>query len=246
MKIEVFFTPFFPETELMFSDSYVVMLDIFRASTTVCSILNNRAKEIIYCETIEKAINIFSSLSKEYRVLGGERNGLRPDGFSAGNSPSEYNESLVQSKTVVFSTSNGTKIFSKAKDSKRKFVGAFVNLHALLNVLITDYKESKYNNLVFLCAGNKGRFSAEDSLCAGAYIFNLKKELIELSMTDSAQSALDLFTLYSENLNDYLRSCEHAKLLIKIGLENDVVDCLKFDSIPIVPVISNGSIKLLN
>ena len=246
MKIDVFFTPFFPETELMFSDSYVVMLDIFRASTTVCSILNNKAKEIIYSETIEKAINIFSSLSKEFRVLGGERNGLRPDGFDAGNSPSEYNEYLVKAKTVVISTSNGTKIFSKAKDSKRKFVGAFVNQNALLNILISDYKALKYKNLVFLCAGNNGRFSAEDTLCAGSYILNLEKVLNELSMTDSAQSAKDLYKLHSDNLVDYLRNCEHAKMLIRSGFSNDVNDCLEFDNIPVVPLISNGSIKLLN
>ncbi|MFA6572396.1 MAG: 2-phosphosulfolactate phosphatase, partial [Bacteroidota bacterium] len=85
MKIDTYFTSNIPERENQFKNSIVVMIDIFRSGSTICAALYNGAKEIIPCETIDKAVSIFNSLDKEMRLLGGERNGTKPGGFELGN-----------------------------------------------------------------------------------------------------------------------------------------------------------------
>lgn len=247
MIFDAFLTPNFTESENQFSNSIVVMIDVLRASSTICSALNNGAKEVIPCESTDKAVHIFNSLSKESRFLGGERDGLKPTGFDAGNSPLDYTEEHIKNRTVILSTSNGTNNFLKAKQAKKKIVGGFVNISYVIDYLL-DLIKSENNDDVevcFLCAGTNGRSTYEDTLCAGAYLSKLYSSFPKTNLTDTAHSAMNLYELFKNNLNDFLKSRNHSLFLKNLGFEQDIDICLTFDKFPVIPIILGNSIKRL-
>lgn len=242
--IDAYLTPFFPEHESLFEDAAVVMIDVLRASTTTAFALQSGAKEIIPADSLEKAVKLYNSLSKEVRFLGGERNGLKPSGFDAGNSPFEYTPENVKGKSVILTTSNGTRIFLKGKQAAMRLVGSFVNYNAILEHIYNLYLNQRNNpKILFLCAGNDGKLSYEDMLCAGAFISALNKKYPDCIITDTAVASMNLYDLHSSNLSEYLKARDHAQKLIKLGFESDLEYCLTIDECPIVPIISNASIK---
>jgi 2-phosphosulfolactate phosphatase len=248
MKIDAFLTPFFPETENQFKDSVVVMIDVFRASTSICAALYNGAKEIIPSSSTEKAVKIYNSLSREVRFLGGERNGVKPNGFDAGNSPDEYTEEKVKNKTVIISTTNGTQIFGKAREASVRIIGGFVNISRVLEFMNDNYLDDENLNddikITFLCAGTNGRLAYEDTLCAGAFINSLKQKHGRLELTDTADAAKNLYNLHSVDITNFLMQREHAAFLKSIGFEKDIQTSLDFNLYPVVPVVTGNGIKM--
>jgi 2-phosphosulfolactate phosphatase len=244
IRLDAYITPYFPEVENQFNDSIAVFIDVLRAGTTVCAALDAGAKEIIPCETIDKAVQIYNNLIKETCFLGGEKNGKKINGFDAGNSPTEYNEQTVKGKTVVICTTNGTKTFLKAKQAKHRIIGSFVNIDAACEYLkqkIDTYTEDVTIN--FFCSGNNGRLSFEDLLCAGAYIDFLKKRCLDVVMTDAAQVAKNLYNLHSVELKSFIKTREHALYLESIGYSEDIDLALTFNKFPVVPIITGSSIR---
>ena len=243
MQIDAFLTPYFPEQENLFKDAIVVMIDVLRASTTITTALFNGAKDVIPSDSLDKAVRIYGNLSREVRFLGGERNGLKPDGFDAGNSPYEYTEQAVKGKNVIISTTNGTRTFIKAKNAKHRIVGAFVNLNAVLDFIFNDIDstEANYPNtkVCFLCSGTNGRISYEDTLCAGAMINSIYNRYLYkgVQISDSAEVARYLYNFHSTNMKEFLMTREHPKHLQKIGFERDIELCFTFDKYPVVPLI---------
>jgi 2-phosphosulfolactate phosphatase len=252
MIIDAYLTPYFNDNEKQFENSIIIMIDVLRSSSTICAALFNGAKEIIPTDTLDKAVSIYSSLSKENRFLGGERNGLKPSGFNAGNSPEEYSADVISGKSVIISTTNGTKIFSKARQAKARLVGSFVNNGAILGHLFKQYlndsdkSEEDNTRIIFICAGSNGRLAYEDTLCAGAFINSIVNLRPDVRLTDSADVAKNLFKLHSTDLKEFLKNREHASLLKEIGLENDIETCFTFDLYPVIPHISGGSIKIFD
>lgn len=240
MKIDVFLIPV-NDKELHFENSVVLMIDVLRASTTICASLFNGAKEIIPCDTMDKASQIFNNLSRQSSFLGGERNGVKPNGFHAGNSPMEYSADKVKNKTIILTTTNGTKIFRLARGAKYRIIGGFVNISAV-SVFLGKYINSGTNSIQILCAGNNGRLSYEDTICAGAYINRIKTFFPELEMSDSAHAAENLFMLHSGDIVEFLSSREHASILRRLGFDEDIYLALTHDLYPVVPLVDNNFI----
>lgn len=244
VSIDAYLTPFFPEHESLFDDSVVVMIDVLRASTTVAVALMNGAREVIPVESLEKAVKIYSSLSKEVRFLGGERNSLKPSGFDAGNSPFDYTKENVYGKSVILTTTNGTRIFQKAKQASSRIVGSFVNLKAVTEYLTGLIDDSDKNlKIIFMCAGNDGRLSYEDILCAGSYISSLDNNYTDNYISDPAMAAMSLYKQHSKELTTFLKKREHALKLSRLGFEQDIELCLSYDICPVIPLIGSSSIK---
>jgi len=242
MFVDAFLTPYFPETENQFDDSIVVMIDVLRASSTVCAALNYGAKEVIPSDSLDKAVKIYNSLSKEVRFLGGERNGIKPPGFDAGNSPSEY--SMVKGKSVILSTTNGTKTFQKAKSAKHKIIAAFINLNTVINYIKTLLGATDSpKKLYVLCAGTNGRLSYEDVLCAGAIIHDICSTFDINQITDTADVAKNLFNLHINDLKKFLYTRDHARHLIQLGFESDLDYCFNIDSVNVLPIVTANTIK---
>lgn len=242
--IDAYLTPFFPEHESLFEDSAVVMIDVLRASTSVAFALQSGAKEVIPADSLEKAVKIYSSLSKEARFLGGERNGLKPSGFDAGNSPFEYSPENVKGRSIILTTSNGSRIFQKAKQSSHRLIGGFVNHSAVLNYLIDEYISSHPDGkVIFLCAGNDGRLSYEDMICAGSFANALNESYPDCVISDTAMASMQLYNLHSGELTTFLKGREHAIKLKKLGFDTDIEFCFTKDECPVVAISENFSIK---
>lgn len=242
--IDAYLTPFFPEHESLFADSAVVLIDVLRASTTTAFALQSGAKEVVPADSLEKAVKIYNSLSKETRFLGGERNGIKPSGFDAGNSPFEYSPENVRGRSVILTTSNGTRIFQKAKQAAHRLVGGFVNHTAILNYLLEEYIKQRIDGkIIFLCAGSDGRLAYEDMLCAGSFISSLFELFPDSIISDPAMASMQLFKIHSDDLTAFLKSRDHALYLSKLGFNADIDFCLTKDECPVVALSESFSIK---
>lgn len=246
MKVSVFLNPNFGINDFLWEKAIVVMIDVLRASSTVAAALYNGAKEVVPTENSDQAMRIFSGLDRSIRFIGGEKNNEKPAGFDAGNSPSEYSSEKVNGKTIIFTTTNGSPLFTKAKDSKARFVASFVNFDAILEKLvelIEDKDNNQFESIYFICAGSKGQFSYEDSLCAGGLINRLTKRCSGLELSDSADALRNLFEFHNDNLFDFLSDRDHAINLKATGHGEDLPTCLQFNSFPVVPQIIGSNIR---
>lgn len=237
-KIEVFLSPA-PVDELYVREKNVVVVDVLRASTTIVMALHNGAKEIIPVASIESAVKISSSLFGDVTLRGGERNGKIIAGFNLGNSPSEYTESVVKGKSIIYTTTNGTAAMVKGRYAKNLVVGGFVNLTTVVNFL----KELK-EEIVFVCAGTEDDFCLEDAVCVGAMITKLQRSARGLQLDDAGKASVLLYKNYERDILKMLQESEHGNFLAEIGFAEDLKLSAAVDSIPVLPVMSGNVIKL--
>jgi 2-phosphosulfolactate phosphatase len=242
MRIDVYLTPGQID-ELQLRDKNVVVIDVLRTGTTIATALSNGAKEVIPVESVEAAVKISASLFGEVVLLGGERGGKIIEGFHLGNSPSEYAESVVKGKSIVFTTTNGALALAKGRYAKQMVIAAFVNI-----ARVVDFIRNLKEDIFILCAGNQsatGGFSLEDAVCAGMIIHKVEQGSeggIELS--DSASGALILYRSFARNISRMLEGSEHGRHLVEIGFKDDLKTCASIDSIPVLPLLSGSVIRL--
>ena len=136
-KIEVSLSPALFSSYYNNSDCNVIIVDVFRATSAMCTALNHGVKEIIPVATIEEAI----AYKKDGYLVGAERNGEVVDGFDFGNSPFSYMDEKLKGKTIVLTTTNGTKAIAIAKGVNEILIGSFLNLDAISECLIQDGKD---------------------------------------------------------------------------------------------------------
>jgi 2-phosphosulfolactate phosphatase len=236
MRIDVVFTPN-QLNEKEFRDKIVVVIDVLRASTTICMALHNGAKKIIPVDDVEQALKLQSNLFESVPLLCGERGGKIIPGFDLGNSPLEYTEDKISDRTLIFASTNGSAALVKSKQAKLGFVCGFVNLSPIVKFL-----NHQPDDILFLCSGKLNEFCLEDAVCAGMVIDQLgtgnPKARVELS--DSARAAKILYQSSKKDLLKMLTESEHGKYLISIGMKDDLPICQQVDSIKILPVIQNG------
>jgi 2-phosphosulfolactate phosphatase len=229
--------------ELQLRDKNIIVIDVLRASTTIAVALNNGAREIIPVASVESAVKISGSLFGEVTLRGGERNGKMIEGFNLGNSPLEYTEAAVKGKSIIYCTTNGSVAMAKSRYAKMLVIASFVNMST-----VVDFMKAENKDFLIVCAGrlnNLGHFSLEDSVCAGLIIQKLTKiEGLELELTDAAQAALALQKAFGKSILKLLKSTEHGKLLIEIGLGDDLKVCAELDSVPVLPMLTGTVIKL--
>lgn len=206
----------------------VVVIDIFRATSSICYGIENGAEAIIPVSQVEEC-SAYREKGLDY-LLAAERDGKVVDGFDFGNSPFSYTTEKVAGKTVVLTTTNGTHALHLSLSAKRIVIGSFLNLTALSNWLKTQHE-----NILLVCAGWKNNFNLEDSLFAGAVIEQLKTE--DFVLDDAAIAANDLFQLGKDDINLYLKKTSHGERLKKLGIEKDIEFCLQVDITTAIPVL---------
>lgn len=216
-------------------ENIVVVIDIFRATTSICYGIANGAEAIIPVSTIEDCL----SYKGKGHFLAAERNGQIVEGFDFGNSPFSYTEEKVKGKTIVLTTTNGTKALKDSIQAHEIIIGSFLNLSAVCNWLQNQTKD-----IILLCAGWKNQFCLEDTLFAGAVVEKLKNS--HLSLNDSAMAAQDLYMLAKADLPGYLSKSSHGERLKNLNIEKDIAFCLTVDSIDSVPILKgNRLVKMI-
>src|SRR5262245_13937729 len=108
-----------------------VVIDVLRATSTIIHALAAGARSVVPCGEIEDARQMAIAAPRGTVLLGGERGGLRIPGFDLGNSPAEYAHGTVAGKTIVITTTNGTRALVRAKEARRVLIGALCNQSAV-------------------------------------------------------------------------------------------------------------------
>jgi 2-phosphosulfolactate phosphatase len=211
------------------------VIDLLRASTTIVQALAAGAEAVIACEEVDEARRTAASLGSAAPVLlGGERGGVRIDGFDLGNSPLEYTRERVGGRTIVFTTTNGTRAVRRCAEADVIRIGAFTNRRAVLKWLALEHRP-----VHLVCAGTNGRITAEDCLCAGAFAWQLIEfdELYEPG-NDQARIAIDVYHANAGadfNLLEALRNSYGGRNLVALGYEADIEHAARCDLFDIVP-----------
>ena len=230
-SIDVVFTP----DLLPFSDltgKTAVVTDILRATTTITFAVANGAIAITPVLTPEDAFRL--AANQPNTLIGGERGGMKVDGFNLGNSPREYTEAVVSDRQIVLTTTNGTRTLQACRAAEQVLVGSFLNLRAIVDRLTRVEGE-----LVFACSGREGGFCTEDTAFAGACVAALR----DTQLTDAAETAKILYQTHCDNLLGMLKNCYHGRYLAGIGLEEDLEFCAQVDLVDVVPYLVDGTIS---
>ncbi|MFA6940770.1 MAG: 2-phosphosulfolactate phosphatase [Clostridiaceae bacterium] len=233
MKIDVIISAKYIEEEKLRGKAAVI-IDTLRATSTITTALNNGAKEVIPALTIEEALAKQKNIGTG--LLGGERKGLKIDGFDLSNSPQDYKKETVEGNTIIFTTTNGTRAIRGAKYADEILIGSVLNGKSVSGELIKLNKD-----VVIINAGTYDEFSIDDFLTAG-YIIDLISEKEDLELTDIAKTAQ---FMYKESGDfSFVENAAHYKRMIEIEQFEDLKYCFKKDIISVVPKYKDGIIKL--
>jgi len=218
------------------ADYIVVIIDIFRATSSICYGIENGAEAIIPVSEVEECA-AYREKGLNY-LLAAERNGEVVAGFDFGNSPFAYTPEKVGGKTVVLTTTNGTHALHLSRGARQVVIGSFLNLTALCNWL-----KIQNDNVLLVCAGWKNNFNLEDTLFAGAVIEQLKS--LDYKQDDAALAANDLYQLGRHDIAGYLKKTSHGERLKKLGIEEDITFCLQVDLTTAIPVLAGEKLVKL-
>ena len=232
MKLDVCFTPgdFQPELN---SAPVGIVIDAFRATSSIVTAFAHHCSKLIPVTTVEEALALKETQFPE-ALLTGERHGRLIPGFNLGNSPFEYRD--VAGKTIIMSTTNGTVALQKASSCETVYAAAFINSAAVCRTV-----ESVGKDVVIICAGSEGRFSVEDTLCAGLIADRLSSIAV---LADRALAAQAMYQGFSNDLVNRVAVSSHAKYLTNIGFADDIDYCLQLDVLNVVPKFTQGMITL--
>ncbi len=217
------------------SNSTVVIIDVFRATSTIAAALYNGAKCVIPVDSVPKAIEISKNIGG---IAAGERDGRIAEGLEHGNSPLEYHRDFIENKTLVLTTTNGTRLLHMALNNKAGTIisGAFPNLSSVCDFLVTQNK-----HVVLGCAGWKDRFNLEDTLFAGAVIHQIRDYFT--IHCDSSLMAETMYKKHQKDLPGFAPQLTHYHRLVeRFGLIEDIRYCLTPDVAPVLPVYSDGKL----
>jgi 2-phosphosulfolactate phosphatase len=217
-------------------DYIVVVIDIFRATSSICYGIENGAEAIIPVSEVEECA---AYREKGFdHLLAAERNGEVVAGFDFGNSPFSYTKEKVSGKTVVLTTTNGTHALHLSRKAKKIVIGSFLNLTSLCNWLKTQNE-----SILLVCAGWKNNFNLEDTLFAGAVVEQLKES--GYTLDDPAMAANDLFQIGKNDISQYLSKTSHGERLKKLGIEKDITFCLQVDITTAIPILNGEKLVKL-
>ena len=206
----------------------VVIVDILRATSSICAAIQNGVKSILPVATVEEARKM---KNKGYMVAS-ERDGYVLDFADFGNSPFNFTPEIVKGKEIVYSTTNGTRCIHKASHSKAVLIGAFLNISSL-----TDWLIQQDSPVLILCASWKDRFSLEDTVFAGALAERLLGSGKYESVCDAVTASVDLWSIAKTDLSGYIQKSAQKGRLASKGLDDCIEYCLTADLTTVIPAL---------
>jgi 2-phosphosulfolactate phosphatase len=228
--LETCFSPALFEADAH-NDSIVIIIDVLRASSAICTAFENGAASIIPVSEVSEA----RTYKERGYLVAAERDGFVLDFADFGNSPFNFTREKVAGKTIVYSTTNGTGLINLTRSAYLTVIGSFLNLHSL-----TEWLKAQDRNVLLLCAGWKNRFNIEDTLCAGAMADLLMNSGMYSTICDSTYAAIDLWTLASGDLTAYIEKAAQRTRLRDKKLDDCISFCLTPDFTKKIPVMRDG------
>ncbi|MCC6937190.1 MAG: 2-phosphosulfolactate phosphatase [Flavobacteriales bacterium] len=229
-------TCFFPQQYPLYAEDMgiVVVIDILRATSAMVAAFESGVDRIIPVSTIEEAREY---IGKPGYIAAAERNGEVVEGFAYGNSPLAYVDQDLRGKTIVMTTTNGTKAINLAKDAPRLVIGSFLNLSALSEWLV-----SQNENVLLLCSGWKDKFNLEDSVFAGALVERLIDSGKFGVEEDSSIAAKFMYMSARDNFMSILKAAPRRRRIEQLKLLPDAKYCLTPDQCTVIPILRNGEL----
>ena len=234
-SLEICFSPAVFEAHAD-KEAVVVIIDVLRATSSICTAFANGVKEIIPVGTVEEA----RQMKERGFLLAAERDGFVLDFADFGNSPFNFSPEVVKGKVIAYSTTNGTGMMRMAAESHDVVIGSYLNFSSLCEWLINQERK-----VLIVCAGWKDRFSLEDTVCAGAFADRLISEGGFTTICDAVIASLDLWDLAKHDLRRYIEKAAQRSRLRSKGLDDCIDYCHTFDVTDIIPVLRDGRLTAL-
>ncbi len=223
--------------------SVCVVVDVLRASSSIVTLLERGAASVLAASDIEAARTLADRLPGY--VLCGEKDGLPPEGFAYGNSPSEFSRLDFADRSVILATSNGTRILAALAEAPALLVGCLLNRTAVARAAVSIARDRGLDIAVICSAAYGGAtFVLEDALGAGAIVDAALRLAQPPRALDAARFARDAF-LAAGDIGAAIRSAYHAGDLVNMGLGDDVAYCGQLDVSRVAPLVERGEGGLL-
>jgi 2-phosphosulfolactate phosphatase len=220
------------------NNTVVVIIDVLRATSTIATALYNGARCVIPVDSVARCIELGRNIDS---ITAGERDGQIAEGLQYGNSPFEYPESFVKGKTLVLTTTNGTKLLHMAleRGAGEVITGSFPNLSS-----VCDYLLATKQNVILGCAAWKDKVNLEDTLFAGAVIDRVQEHFS--INCDSSKMAATLYDAAKDDLYGFMKAknASHYQRLTGFGLEKDIRYCLTPDGANVLPFYGDGKLTI--
>ena len=220
------------------ANSIVVVIDILRATTSMCVAFDNGVETLLPVLTVEEC----RKYRKQGYLIAAERNGEQIEGFDFGNSPYSYMGPEIRGRKVAMSTTNGTHALNCARERNAKeiIIGSFANISILV-----DYLVERNENVLLLCSGWKDRPNLEDTIFAGAMVKRLRGsfELYE----DTALIAETLFKMANRRKRYYMHNSSHYhRIVYTLQIQKDVKYALRRDTHQVIPILVGDHLVKMN
>ncbi|WNJ21126.1 2-phosphosulfolactate phosphatase [Pontibacter sp. G13] len=210
------------------SEAIVVVIDILRATTTMCVAFDNGADHMVPVEHIDEC----ESYKSRGYLTAGERSGVQIEGFDFGNSPFSYTPEAVQGKKISITTTNGTRAIKAAQSrgAKEIVVGSFCNIS-----LLTEWLIEQNEHVCLVCAGWRDNVTLEDTIFAGALAKKLRGHFRRFQ--DTALVAETLFQSANLRKRFFFRHSSHYHRLVHLNLQEEVKYAMRRDAHPVLPLM---------
>ena len=241
MRLDVFFTP----SQVKPADTagrLVAIVDVLRASTTVATALGNGAKTVIPLEGADEVISRSKEFSRSGVKLAGEQKMFPIAGFDLGNSPQDFTAEAVEGKTILITTTNGTRALLGVQGARDIVIASYVNFTAVLAMM--KVAASSNTDIAIICAGEEGSFTLEDAACAGRYVRAIPKRASVVS-NDAASASVLIEKRYGENIAKVFKESTHGQALQSAGFGDDLTAAAEVDAYPVVPIYQDRQITKL-
>ncbi len=227
-----------------------VVIDVLRATTTTLFALASGAEKVVPLLDVNEALQRKADAPPGSVVLGGERRGVRIDGFDLGNSPESFSPEVVNGKTVLFTTTNGTVAMHAARFAEPIFLACLANAAAVVETL------SRFDRISIVCAGTDGEPTEEDLFAAGCLTERLQRHSgYAFRLNVQATTAMELWSrsfslarvvgeekIPVEALAQVLRRSRGGSNLMELDLGADILTASRLDSIDLVPRLIDGDV----
>lgn len=220
----------------------VIVVDVLRASSTIVHACENGVERVIPVASVEDATKLVPTLDRKKTLLGGEREGIKIDGFDLGNSPLEYTSRIVRGKTLIFSTSNGTTAITRSAPAREILLGCFLNLSAVVSHVIS----SRVKKVAVLCAGDLGQMAIEDFVCGGYLVDRMVDGTRAVTVLNDGAVAARALAGALGDVGEVVRNSSHGLHLAELGFAEDLEFCSSIDKYGTVPVVVDGRISPQN
>jgi len=214
-----------------------VVIDVLRATSTICTALANGAATVVPVLTPEEAFRMARDNPDRDFLLGGERHAVLIPGFHCGNSPLEYTEGRVKGRPILFTTTNGTRAIRGAAAADRVYIASLLNAPAIGRELVRLGRD-----VAICCAGTHDQFSLEDTACAGAILEFMTRSGWPVETNDLGLVARELFRQFEGRLVDLMRLSAHGQNLVRLGMQDDLDYCAQLGTLTVLPVLRDGQI----